>query len=310
MTECCGTETSWRTELVEGRLADVQRCGGCEAALHLERFVVPLDLPLGDACLDCSGTVVDDRCRRCGEHVAVVQREHEVHAQVHSSGNLLVAAQWCDEQGRHLLALKLATAALRDPDVGAEAHRVRIAVLASIGEAELACAEAAWRTRQPSAATADYLMLADLSKALGDRTSALRALRRALGQASEPGSLWAELAELEQELGNGLAARAAAVKGVREGSAVERCAAYLGVEVERLFRSGRCQEAVEVCELAGEQQFHHSSLAWVRCLAARGQADRLFWARATLAAAPGHREAEELLAAARPTRFLARFLPW
>jgi hypothetical protein len=289
---CCSGKTVWRTEPVGRQLAEVARCTVCSAAQAVERYVLPLEPPHPESCLDCSGACVRNTCAQCGAQAAEVIGRHLHWATVHPSCDFLLAAEACLDAGRLLLGLKLATAAIRHGGSAVEAHRLRITALAALGEVTRARWEAGVRARVPESEWRDWVVLARICASLEDRDGRIRALRGALGRLEAPESLWAELAELEAQRGDGLGACAAAVKGI--AAEPERCAAVLAGESDRLRREGNTRRAKQVCELAGELQRSEVDLAWLRAQLANHAAQRKVWLDVTLALRPTHLGAREL----------------
>lgn len=127
---------------------DVLQCQDCSTVLAEEDWVAPLVPFQNGRCVNCGEQRVRGICQGCGlDQHEDVQVHDELRQVIAPKSGLFVASREASRQGRRLIALKLATAALAANEDGQAdtAHALRIWLLSAIGETTAALDDAkAW----------------------------------------------------------------------------------------------------------------------------------------------------------------------
>lgn len=133
-SNCGSKNTSWRTEQRQVPV-DVLTCTDCTTVLAEEDWDAPTSPLDTSKCINCQGTYHDDECVRCGltaeDGIAV---HYELRDLVDPSVTPIEAARTSAREGRHLIALKLATMAVYKGDFAAaeRGRALRVHLLASM----------------------------------------------------------------------------------------------------------------------------------------------------------------------------------
>jgi len=136
---------------------DTLQCQTCGITVMEEDWMVPLMPITAGRCINCGERRDFDSCVNCGlTRDEDTQVHDELRFHVSPSHGLFEAARIASRAGRHLIALKLATAAFATSDAGTNeaARALRIWLLAAIGEPASALEDSkAWvdNTPDPSA---------------------------------------------------------------------------------------------------------------------------------------------------------------
>lgn len=197
----------------------------CEACGHIEAeedWYAPL-MPLRiGACVNCSDTYTDNRCRGCGlTRDEVVQVHDELRQMVAPTHDLLNAAREASRAGRRLIALKLATAAAVFSEHGGDTARaLRIWLLWDLGESQSALEEAeAWVTMGSDAPAIAWASLGQQQQHSGFPGEAAESYAQALLKDPNQHPLRARRAALLVDMG-------------RFGQATEECIAVFESQVD------------------------------------------------------------------------------
>lgn len=124
---------------------DVLECGACRTPLLEEDWMAPVMPYVPGRCINCGERREYDTCPNCGLNRDEDAQVHdELRFMVSPDHSLFDAARIANKAGRHLMALKLATAATAlDKDGNADrAHALRIWILSAIGENQAAVEDA------------------------------------------------------------------------------------------------------------------------------------------------------------------------
>lgn len=141
----CGSKNiSWRTEKRQVPV-DILQCSDCETILLEEDWdapTAPLDM---SKCINCQGVYHEEECVRCGLSVEDgIAVHYELRDLVDPSMTPIEAARTAAREGRHVMALKLATMAVYKGDFAAaeRGRALRVHLLATIESATAAREEA------------------------------------------------------------------------------------------------------------------------------------------------------------------------
>src|SRR5688572_28843374 len=190
-TQCCPTmDLQWTQRVVDNQYADVYFCASCGHVHRTEKYAVSLRFPYQDRCVNCGGDLavtnpnvkVADanqvKCTQCGLTSAEDRDLHDRLAALHPDGEYLSASKALAENGRYVLALKLATAETRwgrDPVAG---EVQRLAVLEAMNEYDRALDEAYEWVENEGCPTLVWGVIAQLEAGAGNLRGAMTALEK------------------------------------------------------------------------------------------------------------------------------------
>ena len=307
MQNCCpAMDLQWSQRRTETHYEDVYYCASCGHVHRAETYLVPLRFPFNDRCVTCGGDqrMVGPnqvRCTACGVTAQEDFALHQKFASLHPSGDFGEAAEALKAEGRYVLALKLATAAVRWGPDPAGAMVLRNQLLEAMNLYEHALDEAyEWAERQGGPPKV-WGLIANLEGALGNLPGAMQALERGLKLDPENGEWWVDYAEIKVHVEDRQGAIQAARKALenRTPAVEERCIEVLVEVGERFYASGQFAKALGACSAAGEIQENYEAMAWLRARIAAANNDTkylVYWLEITVRLNPEHNEAKEMLA--------------
>lgn len=140
--ECRKGTLSWDTRRVRDQPVDLYVCDRCQYVLAEEDWHLPLDPPEQGCCRNCGGIRRKGACARCGlTSMEDAQVHQELRALIDARADTLVAASIAADQGRKLLALKLATAACHEREGEDVGRLFRLSLLQDLGELSAALSD-------------------------------------------------------------------------------------------------------------------------------------------------------------------------
>lgn len=309
MTRCCSTpDLAWQPRDVEGQVADVQHCRSCGRVHRTEKYAICLKFPHPNRCVNCGGDLLQSgtaagglvvRCGACGLTPQADQQVHQQLAALHPSGRFLETARALADSGRHVLALKLATAEVRWGDHPVDGMVLRLHQLDELGLTETALEEAYEWSGLDGAPPVVHSLMAQFYASLGDLTAAQRALERGLSLFPQEIEWWADHAELMIHQDDRPAALRSATKGLAAEAVRARCLTVIMEVAERYYGGSQYAEAVAACSVAGALQETEAGLAWIRARVAATGTDTAYmvrWLEVVVALDPTNTDAQQMLA--------------
>jgi tetratricopeptide (TPR) repeat protein len=315
--DCCDNpKASWESRREQDHLADILVCTACGQVHLTESHLAPVFFPEPGRCLNCGGALEPDtliegepsprgfQCERCGLHDQdAVELHRSLAEKVLPEGTLLDAALVALEQGRLVLALKLATARVREDYTDTEARAIRLQTLEAVGYGESAAREA-WRWAQDKdAPDVAWTILADLEASTGNLEGALKALQRGLRRTPNDREMWLEYAELLLAGDERQTALDAASHGLPTEALRERALAVITEVAERFVRQDAGEKIETAIAVAGDFALTHPPLVYLRAKAAAQQErleEAIHWLELTLELVPDHEEARLALERIKP----------
>lgn len=309
---CCPVmDAQWTQRVVDEQWADIYFCASCGHVHRTEKYATPMRFPYAGRCVNCGGDQQETgnyggqnpaaiRCTLCGKTAIEDQELHVRLASLHPSQDFLAAATALSEAGRHVLALKLATAEIhwgQDP-IGGMTHR--LSTLEALNEYDRALDEAYEWSDQEGSPPLVWGLIAALEASTGNLKGSMTALERGLNKYPDNYEWWTDYAELQVHSDERPGALRAASKGIhgRNTGTIERCVNVLAEVGERYYANGQFAEALGACSLAGEHQEKFENLAWLRARIAAVNQDQEYlikWLECTVALNPNHKEALDML---------------
>ena len=203
-SNCGSKNTSWRTDKRQVPV-DVLYCSDCTTVILEEDWDAPITPLDTSKCISCQGTYQDDECVRCGlsseDGIAV---HYELRDLVDPSQSPIEAARVAAREGRHVMALKLATMAVYKGDFAAaeRGRALRVHLLASLEGPSVAREEAEmWvKNVQPAPAIA-WALLGKQRYACDAFGSAIAAYQEALKIDPNQATVRIRCAELLMKVG-------------------------------------------------------------------------------------------------------------
>lgn len=268
---CCSTpDVRWKPTKVGDKYADVYACESCGHVYRTEQYAVPLQYPGFERCVNCGGAYLNDeqgnplQCETCRLSPTKDKELHDALAAAHPEGDYLQGALVAGEIGRQVLALKLASGAVRwaggDTTV---ARTVRLQALEAIGQIDRALDEA-YEWAKLGAPNVIWGLIADLEGGAGNIDGATRALAYAIEVEPDNLSLWTDYAELMALGGHRTDALESAKRGLVDVEYRHRSLQVIADLAQRDFDEGRPFDAMEALAYAGEHQQHNLPIAWLR----------------------------------------------
>lgn len=313
-TQCCPVmDLQWTPRVVDDQYADVYFCASCGHVHRTEKYSANLRFPYHDRCVNCGGdlrltpqAVGQDppdphhvQCTVCGLTAAEDKELHDKLAALHPNRDYLLAAQALADSGRHVLALKLATAQTRWGDDPVMGEIQRLAVLEVMNEFDRALDEAYEWADNEGCPPLVFGVIAQLEAGVGNLRGALSALERGLAADPDNTEWWIDYAELNMHLDERPNAIRAAGKALGNAQTERRAVAVLSEVGERYYAGAQYAEALGACSLAQHRQEQYTELAWLRARISAVNQDTNYmikWLEITLQLDPSHEEAQEMLA--------------
>ena len=215
---CSHPTSHWITREVRSSAVEVQVCSRCNRALRLSRFILPYPLLERGQCANCGAPRVassDDgkpvqglhtpespACSQCGLSARDDYRVHLALARKVSAANLLGGARAAARQGRHAIALKLATAGFHFEDDPLLGRALRLQAFDAIGAIPQLANEALALVHTHPPAPTLATTISDMLLQRGLTDTALTVLSLGIEETPEDGTLHLERAEIFQELGH------------------------------------------------------------------------------------------------------------
>ncbi len=302
---CCpAMDLQWSQRQNKPHYEDVYYCTSCGHVHRAERYLLPLRFPFNNHCVTCGGDQQlvgpnEIRCTQCGMTDEEDRAIHDKYARVHPQGDYFLAAEALKENGRYVLALKLATASIKWGPDPVSAMVLRNNILEALGMYDLALDEAyEWVERQGGPPLV-WGLIANLEGAVGNLNGAIQALERAvLLDGDNHPEWWTDYAEIKLHIEDRQGAIQAAAHGLKSDATRDRCVAVLVEVGERYYASGQFAQALGACSIAGDYQEQYESLAWLRARIAAANNDTKYlihWLEVTTQLNPDHQEAKEML---------------
>lgn len=319
--DCCPTRTlQWTHSKVGDRFADIWVCTSCNHIHKMESWLAPIRFPGFDGCVNCGGRMIAAagkpsasgkkspasamHCDHCGLSPEKSRDLHDQLAALHPEKSFLQGALAAVEHGRHVLGLKLATAAFRWSDEDPVLSRtIRLQCLEAIGQLDAALDEAyEWSKDAPPVV---WGVIADLEGAAGSVEGALKALAYGLKVDGSNVGMWMDYAELLAHADERGLALQAATHGLIASEFRHRALQVIADVGERYYQEGNYFDAVEAVQHAAEHQERNVSLAWLQARVAAQQQDSdasLRWLETVLALDASHAEARAALEKVKPKK--------
>lgn len=307
--QCCPTmDLQWTQRVIDGQYADVYFCASCGHVHRSEKYEVPLHFPYQNRCVNCGGELEAEveqpdpsqvRCTKCALTALEDKDLHDHLASLHPDGDYLAASQALVENGRYVLALKLATAETRWGRSPVEGEIQRLGVLEAMNEYDRALDEAYEWANTAGCPPLIYGVVAQLEAGSGNIRGAMAALEKGLNAEPENTGWWMDYAELHLHQDDRPGALRAAAKALHDPAQEKRALQVIIEAGERLYANGQYAEALGACSLAGDRQEKNADLAWLRARIAAVNQDTAYmvkWLEIATELNPGHKEAQEMLA--------------
>ncbi len=311
--QCCPTmDLQWTQRVIDDQYADVYFCASCGHVHRTEKYQVSMRFPYQDRCVNCGGDLevtapnvhVPDanqvRCRMCGLTAAEDKDLHDHLAALHPSGDYLKASMALVEDGRFVLALKLATAETRWGQNAIEGEIQRLGVLEAMNEYDRALDEAYEWSENEGCPPIIYGVIAQLEAGVNNLRGAMAALEKGLNLQPDNSQWWIDYADLMVHQDERPGALRAAAKAVGNPETEKRALAIIAEIGERLYANGQYAEALGACSLAGEdRQLKTWEIAWLRARIAAVNQDTNYmvkWLQVTTELKPDLQEAQDMLA--------------
>lgn len=302
---CCPVmDPQWTQRIVDRQYADIYFCASCGHVHRTEKYAIPLRFPYQGRCINCGGDQRESAegltCTQCRMSAMEDKELHDRLARLHPSGEYLPASQALAQHGRHVLALKLATAEIQwgpDPIKGMVQ---RITTLEALNEYDKALDEAYEWAEQESAPDDVWSLIASLEASVGNLKGAITALEKGLNKNAENYGMWTDYAEIMVHMDERPGALRASSHGLKDPKQehAARCVAVITEVGERYYAGGQYAEALGACSLARDLQENHEELAWLRARIAATNQDLDYlvkWLEVTVRLNPEHEEAKSML---------------
>lgn len=313
VTECCGNpQLRWTQSRVGERWSDINVCASCHHIHAMESCLAPIQWPAAEGCVNCGGGYIGSasakaapRCERCGLTAQKDRDLHDVLVSAHPEKNFAKGAEVASALGRHVLALKLATAATRwgSPEDAVIGRRIRIESLYRIGQVDRALDEAYEWANHGGAPPSVWSQIATMEGETGNVEATVQALKYGVQVDPTNADMWANYAEILLMQGNLPRALDAARHVLVYPDYVERALAVIAEAAEASYADGRPHDAKLAANVAGDRLESTEALTWLLARMSAGENDEdqaVAWLQKTLKLNPEHAEAQAALLALRP----------
>lgn len=313
---CCDNpKPIWTARRTPEGYSDSQICGSCGTVTEAYTYKIPVLIPTPERCLNCGSALEPDtvlegddeplafHCDTCMLSDAEANAQHEAWAAM-VDPEMPAAAMQLMDSGRVVLALKVASAVLRDDRDHLEASAVRLQALEFLGYGDTAAAEARDWTKRPTAPDESWSILATLEANQGNVAGALRALQRYLRKAPNDAATWIEYSELLFHTGDRLNALSSAQHAVSDEAQRGRALSLINEIVNLYLADKDPQTALKAIEYAGDFSLGHAPLLFARASTAALQEDldkAVQWLERALEVDPNHVEAQQALERIKPS---------
>lgn len=323
--DCCGNpQLQWTQSRVGERWSDIHVCASCHHIHTMESTLAPIQWPASEGCVNCGGGYIGSatqkaspRCERCGLTAKKDRELHDTLVKVHPEGSFAKGAEIAHLIGRHVLALKLATAATRwaSPEDAVIGRRVRIESLYRIGQVDRALDEAYEWANHGGAPPSVWTLIATMEGETGNVEATVQALKYGVQVDPTNADLWANYAEILLMQGDLPRALDAARHVLDFPEYDERALGVIAEAAEAAYADGRPHDARVAANVAGARLESTPRLTWLlaRMSAAENDEDQsVAWLEKTLKADPAHADARAALLALRPPQpeKKAGWRPW
>lgn len=240
----------------------------------------------------------------CGHCSMTAEADFALHQHLKSSTpdlTFTAAAALALRANRRVLALKLATAAIRWEESPDSAWHTRILALSGMEFQDQAYEEAVRWVRREGSPVA-FSALARVQVEMAAPQEAIRTLQYALTQSPEEPLLWAELAEhfyAVKDYPRALDAASRLIDKKIEKVLTKRALRVIQDAASGYYRHGQFDDAAAAAAIAGRYQERIADLAWIRAHVATfrpNDAETLRWAQVVLKLDPHHSDALALVA--------------
>lgn len=306
--------TRWTTRTVEGQPRDIKIDATTNTAIAIASWTAPLEPLRPNHCANCGGPrelpdgvtisgggvrIPSPRCTRCGLSADEDLRHHQDIITRLGESTFADAAERASRTGRHVLALKVATAGAYYGEDRDRSRAQRIRELERVGASEVAQADVrAWlETARPLTATC--LRIVELQVKARQHQAALSTLNEGLRRSPTDRALLLRLAQLHHELDDEqhaipLALRCLGPEDEHSLAALEIVLVY----AEALLQDHRANESADLINRAAPYAHRNARATFTLAQAEhkRGQSSEARrWLRQTLGLNPAHEAAVELM---------------
>ncbi len=313
LMECCGNpRLQWTQSRVGERWSDIYVCASCHHIHTMESSLAPIQWPASEGCVNCGGGYIgattakaSPRCEHCGLTEQKSKDLHDHLVSAHPEKNFARGAEVAHALGRHVLALKLATAATRwaSPEDAVAGRRVRIESLYRIGQVDRALDEAYEWANNGGAPPSVWSLIATMEGETGNVEATVQALKYGVQVDPTNADMWANYAEILLMQGNLPRALDAARHVLVYPDYVERAIAVIAEAAEAAYAEGRPHDAKLAANVAGDRLDSTVALTWLLARIAAADSDEaqaVAWLEKTVKLDPEHAEARAALLALRP----------
>lgn len=315
LEKCCDAPVlQWKQTRVSDRFTDMYLCLTCGHIHRMESWLAPIDFPTEERCVNCAGRMVSTgvakgglvqnaHCDKCGLSPEKSQELHESLRALHPDNQYLPGALLAAEMNRHVLALKLSSAAVRWGPSGerALARTLRLESLQALGLLDRALDEAYEWVKKDNRAEI-WRVLGDLEADAGNLPASATALKHVCELDATPES-FVDLAELLLEMKDARGAVHWAGKAIRVEELQKRVLFVLGEAAEEHYEAGELVEALAAMAPGQAFKLTHLPFAWLHARIAARQIDEpeaVRWLEICLSLDPEHAGAREALDRLRP----------
>lgn len=313
-TSCCEQPQPVWSQRLDGALwSDVYGCSACGHEIAAESWPAPLAWPGVDRCVNCGGEYAEaargrreaPKCARCGLTAQQDKAAHDALAAAHPERSYVKGAEVALALGRRVLALKLATAAVRwgAPGDHHPARKLRVEAMESLGLTEQSLDEVYDWAHNGSAPTWVWSLIAALEAGAGNLDGAFQALKYGLTVDPTDLDMWSDYADLLLLERQFSAAVDAARHVIAHPSHEERALGVVRDAATALLRDGRYHDTRVAALVAGPLVEQDIALTWLLAQAAIADDDleqAIAWIDKTLRLNPEHVDAQLAMGRLRP----------
>ncbi|MCB9745438.1 MAG: hypothetical protein H6740_22865 [Alphaproteobacteria bacterium] len=284
------TKTRWTTRLVQGEPRDIKIDASTGKPVGVANWTPPRGLLRPGHCANCGGPrrmpdtrmtmegggvrIPTPKCQDCGLTAEEDLDQHEKIVKKLRAVGYVDACERAARTGRHVLALKLATAGFHFGEDISRSRVQRLRELARLGYHALAREELKAWLDTPKTPPSVALEVAEALASVGQGEDALEALSEGLRHAPNATLLQLKRAQLALSMGDIAAAVPDAVRLATPGAEhAEEALALLAGVAEALIADHRASEAIEIIDHAAPAAHAHPRTAYALAMAeqARGE---------------------------------------